>query len=597
MNWKHLARGRFLLLILSLTLLLSSCQEKTVNLEFIETSDVHGSLFPWNFLTDTTANHSLASVYSYVKAERAKPDQDVVLLDNGDILQGDPDVYFSNFLQPDSTNIVARVYNFMKYDAATPGNHDIEAGHAVYDKVHSEMHMPWLAANAVCTDNGKPYFQPYTIIEKEGVKIAVLGMITPHIPYWLPEKIWKGMEFHDIIETARKWVKIIQEKEHPDVMIGLFHSGVDYTYGGTTAKTYKNENASALVAEQVPGFDIVFAGHDHREWNKWVTNTDGKKVLIMGPQAHAREFPVAKMKLIYDRSSKSWKKEITSEVKHSKNYQPDPEYMAHFKPFVNEVKKWVNQPVAKLTAGIDTRDAFFGSSSFMGLIHHVQLVQSGADISLSAPTIYNTQLKKGELYVRDMFRLYKYENLLYTMKLSGKEIKGFLEYSYAGWFNTIKSPDDHLIKFRKDKDGNLMENRGNNTYSLARPYFNFDSAGGIRYTVDVRKPAGHRVHIISMSDGTPFRKNQVYKVAVNSYRGNGGGGHLEEGAGILHNELNARRISTTEKDLRFYMMKWLEKQGTYTPKNPNNWKVIPQAWEKKARATDEPMMFGKGNDE
>ena len=147
--------------------------------------------------------------------QRIQQDQEVILLDNGDLIQGDPMSYFYNFEDTTDTHIFADALNFMGYDAATIGNHDIEAGHDVYDKFRREINFPWLAANAVNIETNEPYFEPYTIIEKKGVRIAVLGLTTPSVPNWLPEKLWSGIEFEDMIESAEKWVEIIKEKEKP----------------------------------------------------------------------------------------------------------------------------------------------------------------------------------------------------------------------------------------------------------------------------------------------------------------------------------------------------------------------------------------------
>ncbi len=169
--------------------------------------------------------------------------------------------------------------------------------------------------------------------------------------------------------------------------------------------------------------------------------------------------------------------------------------------------------------------------------------------------------------------MYKYENLLYTMKMSGKEIKDYLEYSYGKWFNTMKDSSDHLLNFNTDAEGKVELKNGR--APLASSYYNFSSAAGIKYTVDVSKPAGERINIISMADGRPFSLESMYKVAVNSYRGNGGGGHLTLGAKIPKDEISKRIITSTQKDLRYYLMKWIEKQKTVTPEALNNWKVIP----------------------
>lgn len=258
-----------------------------MTLKFIETTDTHGSLFPYDFIEATDVNASLTQVSTYVKQERAKTDQHVILLDNGDILQGQPITNYYNYERDTlEGHILPGVMNYMAYDAGAVGNHDIEPGKPVYDAVKAQFNFPWLAANAIYTPTGEPYFTPYTVIERGGIKIAVLGLITPGIPNWLPESIWPNLDFADMIETARKWVPIIQETEKPDLLVGLFHSGYDYTYGGTTANTNRNENASQLVAQRVPGFDLVFIGHDHMNWNTpcpWMAPT--RKCISWAPKA------------------------------------------------------------------------------------------------------------------------------------------------------------------------------------------------------------------------------------------------------------------------------------------------------------------------
>jgi len=568
-----------------------SVQAQTLTLKFIETSDVHGALFPWDFKNDKPANTSLAQVYSYVQEQRADSSQSVILLDNGDILQGQPVVYYSNFEKTKAEHICASVMNYMQYDAATVGNHDIEAGHAVYDKLNKEFNFPWMAANAIDTKTNKPYFKPYTIIERDGVKIAVLGLITPGIPMWLPEDIWSGIDFQDMVLSAKKWVKIIEEKEKPDLLIGLFHAGVDPNYNGQTADMPRNENASQLVAEQVPGFDVVFVGHDHNSWNYWVQNSAGEKVLILGTRSAAQTITEATVVLSKNEQTNSWEKEITGKVVQIENIKPDQAFMQRFKSEFEEVKAYVSKPIGRFSETISAEESLFGDSPFIDLIQGIQLSLTKADVSFAAPLSLHAQIKKGEVYVRDMFNLYKYENLLYTMQLSGQEIKDYLEYSYGLWFNQMKNANDNLLNFKRDAEGNLVLEHGSPRFEAS--YFNFSSAAGIKYTVDVSKPVGERITIQSMADGTPFALDKIYKVAVNSYRGNGGGGHLTLGAKISEDELASRVLNSTPKDLRYYLMKWIEKEKVVYPKRFNNWQVIPSDWWEKGKEKDENLLFGQ----
>jgi 2',3'-cyclic-nucleotide 2'-phosphodiesterase / 3'-nucleotidase len=568
---------------------------QSVKLKFIETSDVHGAIFPYNFTEGKSSHNSLAQVYTYVKKERADKTQDVILLDNGDILQGDPSVYYYNFEKTDTTHLLASVMNFMKYDAGTVGNHDIETGHAVYDKFNTELNFPWLAANAVNTKTDEPYFPPYLIIRKNGVKIAILGMITPGIPNWLPRKIWSGIDFQDMILTAKKWVPIIIEKEKPDLLIGLFHAGIEYNYDNQNANTPRNENAAKLVAEQVPGFDIVFVGHDHHGWNLKVKNSDGDSVLILGTTSRANDIAEAIVDMKFDTVKNIWNKTFTSSIVDMKNILPDENFLNTFKNEFDIVKDYVSQPIGEFTKTISAKNSLFGNSAFVDLIHKIQLELTHADISFTAPLSMSAKIDSGKVYIKDMFDLYRYENLLYTMELTGKEVKDYLEYSYDNWFNTMKDENDNLLLLEKDDNGNLVLSKRGNVPLLKYRYYNFDSAEGIKYIVDVTKPNGEKINILSMEDGTPFNLNIKYKVAINSYRGNGGGGHLTEGAGIPKDELANRVINSTEKDLRYYMMKWIKKQKVVFPIEDNNWSIIPTEWVIAAKIKDYELMFGKNN--
>ncbi len=590
---------KFFQLLLTTTILLFafSCDQvqrpEKLTIKIIETSDVHGAIFPYDLMEDKATDHSLAQVLTYVEQERANTNQEVILLDNGDILQGDPLVYYYNFENIKSEHICAQAMNYMDYDAATVGNHDIEPGHAVYDKLEREFDFPWLAANAVDKVTGEPYFKPYVILNRKGVKIAVLGLITPAIPQWLPEKIWEGMEFQDMIESAKYWVEKIRAAEKPDLMVGLFHAGADYSYNRQQAITPKNENASKLVAEQVPGFDVVFVGHDHHGWNEKFTNWAGKEVLLLGPTGSARDVAVAKIVLTLNKTTNHYQKSLTGDIVEINQFATDSLFMEKFSPMLQGAKNYVNSPVGKFTNALNSRDAMFGDAAFIDLIHQAQLDISGAQISFTAPLSFDMQIDTGEFYVRDMFKLYRFENLLYTMELGGVEIKDFLEFSYNLWLNQMENENDNLLNFKENEDGTLVKPGYGNRYKLENAYYNFDSGEGLLYTVDASKPFGERVSIISLSDGTPFDLNKKYTVAVNSYRGNGGGGHLVAGSKIRQELLQDRIVNSTEKDFRFHLMEWLKEKGEIKPSTNNNWKVVPEEWVEIAKPKDSLLVFGE----
>lgn len=586
----------YLLIIFVLFFALSpaSIYSQTINLKIIETSDVHGALVPYNIIERKETDGSLAQVHKYVVGEKLKQGQEVILLDNGDLLQGDPMAYYYNYIDTTQQNIFAEAMNFMNYDAATVGNHDIETGHDVYDKFNEEITFPWLAANAINTKTGEPYFQPYAIIKRKGIKVAVLGLITPSVPSWLPEFLWSGIEFEDMIESAEKWVPIIQEKEKPDLLIGLFHSGVDFTYNNEDDDTYKNENASRLVAEKVPGFDVVFAGHDHAGWNFKTVNEDGDSVLILGPLSRARTVSVANIEMVFDSIGGTWtKKIVTGETVEMKNYRPDNHFMSMFLLDINVVKNFAQTPLGQITGSVSSSESLFGPSKFVDMIHAAQLDITKADVSFASPLLFNVNIDSGWIKVGDLFKLYHYENYLYTMSLTGEEIKDYLEYSFGNWFNEMTDSSDHLLRFKMNGDGEIEYSTRTGHPKLEEIYYNYSSAAGINYTVDVSKPSGDRVNITSLSNGTIFELDETYTVAINSYRGSGGGGLLTRGADIPQDELSERIISTTDHDMKFVLMEWIKDKKIIHPHIFGNWKVIPEDWWEAGKQRDYEILFDK----
>ena len=569
-----------LIMILAAGLNTINAQEHTIKLKIVQTSDIHGNFFPYDFINRKAWGGSLARVHAFAEEQRKTFGENLILLDNGDILQGQPSVYYYNFIDTVSSHLCADMLNFMRYDAANMGNHDIETGHAVYDRWVKECNFPVLGANIIDTKTGAPYLPPYKIIERDGIKIAVLGLITPAIPAWLAENLWEGLQFEDMETSARKWVKIIQEKEKPDILIGLFHSGRDASKN--TGKW--NENASLTVAQNVPGFHIVLMGHDHRQFCQNVPNCEGNYVMAVNPGSNGND--VSDIDITITKNGNETSMNIDARLTDMNKYEPSQEFMAHFKKQYDDVDNFVKQKIGTITASLDTRPAYFGSSAFIDFIHTLQLAISGADISFAAPLSFDATIDKGDIYMSDMFNLYKYENMLYIMELTGKEIKDYLEYSYSIWTRQMTSPDDSLLLL---KDITPEEDKSHAIF--ANPSYNFDSAAGIIYTVDVTKPQGEKISISSMDDGTPFLMDKTYKVAINSYRGNGGGELLTRGAGIPQDQLHARIVFSTDKDLRFYLMEYIRKQGTLSPKALNQWRFIPDEWVKQAAKRDYDLLF------
>jgi 2',3'-cyclic-nucleotide 2'-phosphodiesterase / 3'-nucleotidase len=570
-----------------LTAMAPHAAAREIKIQIAVTSDVHARLFPYDFINDRPTQTSMANVHYVMEAARTRLGNNLILLDNGDMLQGTPAAYYANFEQDARRNLFSRVMNLMKYDAATIGNHDIEAGPDVYNRLKDEFNFPYLGANILDAETGTPYFKPYTVIRRQRLNIVVLGLTTPSVPNWLPQHLWEGLVFQDMVEAAAYWVQYIKENESPDAIIGLFHSGFGPTDPPESA--HPLEQASAYVAINVPGFDVVFTGHDHRERIEKVTNVAGEEVLVLGPGHFAENLAVAE--LTFERSDRRVfeLKDKKGEMVSTRNVAPSQAFFSAFEKDVSEIIEFSGEPVGKLGKDLHTLEVFFGSAPFTDMVHQVQLELTGADLSFTASLAFDETIRAGTLLVRDFFRIYEYENYLYTMALSGQEILDYLEYSYGLWLNEMQDENDHLLRFRFNEQGELPE-QAQPRFMLRNAFYNFDSAAGIRYEVDLTQPTGSRIRILGFEDGRTFDPQATYRVAINSYRGSGGGGHLTDGAGIDHADLSGRIVFSTTRDLRSEMMDYFRRREVVTPQRRNNWEMVPKTWWEKGKKKDMEIL-------
>ncbi len=549
-----------------------------VTIKLMETTDVHGNFFSYDFINDREQNSGLPQILTYVKSQRdSLGKENCLLFDAGDILQGQPCVYYSNFIDTAEIHLASDMMNFIQYDAGCFGNHDIEAGHPVFDRWVRDCRFPVLGANILSITDNTPYALPYQMFERQGIKIAVLGMITPAIPMWLPESLWSGLSFEDMVVSARKWVSYIQEKEKPDILIGLFHTGLK---GGNLNGF--NENAAEEIALTVPGFDVIFFGHDHRKYCKEVKNRiSGKKVWLLNAGSGAAGVAEATLTCTL-REKALVDKKIKGSLTQMNDYCPDSIFTAYYASRRKEVQCFVSEKIGSLAEEIHALDYFFGKSTLADLLHQIQFSQMEADISLITPLTYNEIINAGDIYVRDIFKLYRYENRINIFELTGKEVLGVLEKSYGMWTNTMKSSSDHAL---------AIKNKDDKKASLTVPTYLLLSAAGISYEVDLTHSDGEKVKILRMKDGSAFDLDRTYRVAVNSYIGSGGGGLLTEGAGIRLEDLPSRIVRTSDKDLRYYIIDYFRNHvSPIRISSVSDWKFVPEHFVGEALKRDYDLL-------
>lgn len=512
------------------------------------TTDVHGAYFDSAYVDNLAAKTSLANVSSYLKEIRGEGVQPV-LIDVGDNLQGDNAAYYFNYVATDVPHVYPRIAAYLGYDAIVVGNHDIETGHDVYDRVASELTMPYLAANAAFDrdENGRAdmdenpdgktvsdsYFVPYCVVDRGGVKVAIVGMTNGNIKSWLADDIWRGMDFQVISEMVQPVIDRMIEKEKPQLVVLAVHSG-------TGAEQPNRENEAQYLAATLRGVDIVLNGHDHRPVAREVENVNGGSVVLIDAGTKAVVVGQADFTLTV-KNGKVVSKSVDYKLVPMEKYPVDPDYVAAFKEDFNAVKAFAQRPIGQLSENIFLADALDGPSTYINLVQTVQLASSGADISFAAPLTSSGVVPKGVIEFQDLVSIYKFENQLYVVEMTGKQIKDYLEYSYKNWVN---------------KSG---------------PSYNWDSADGIRYEVSRKAPDGERVKILSMNDGTPFDLDKTYKVAMTSYRASGGGDLVREGAGIDPASLVVVRKM---KDIRSLIGDYIAAQKEIVPTVATNWKFV-----------------------
>ncbi len=498
------------------------------------------------------------------------------------MLQGTPVTYYHNYLSDGREHLAARMMNCMGYDAACIGNHDLETGHGVYDRWIKDCRFPVLGANLTDESTGGPYLPPYAIVERAGVRIAVLGLITAAVPYWLPRSLWSGIRIENMIESARRWMEHIRRTERPHIIIGVFHSGME---GGMTAPGAE-ENVTRALLKQVEGFDAVCCGHDHLYHLTTVTDAAGRRVPVVAPSACAWLVGELTLRLVMD-GDRVCDKEVKARLVDVTSCH-DGEARAFEESFREELDRvtgFVDEKIAVSDVPVRSRDAYFGPSGFVDLQHVMQLELTEADVSFASPVVYDTVLPEGDVRVRDMFKLYKFENFLCTLRMSGREIIGALEWSYGRWVRRMHAPDEHIML--------LAPSAGcGGKATFANFAYNFDSAAGIRYTVDVTKPEGRRVTVECMADGRPFSPDKTYIVATNSYRATGGGEMFTGGCGLSLDELSSRLVTVSSRDIRHCFMDYLRRRGHFSAQPLGLWRFVPAGWTEKALERDRQLIFG-----
>jgi 2',3'-cyclic-nucleotide 2'-phosphodiesterase/3'-nucleotidase len=589
----------FLLLILFLPAFASASKKRTtqnnaveqreiIRLQVVGMSDLHGNFLPYDYIRRRPAIGGLPHVYSYMKEQRADTTQTVILLQGGDYLQGQMAVYYYNYLDKREQFMPALLLNKVGVDASVMGNHDLEPGDHIFRRWTTgakELNSDVVVANVVRQGTMIRYAKPYVILNRAGLRIAILGLLTPIQTECVPATLLEGLEVLDMLEPAQRWMKYIMDVEEPDLVIGLFHAGfIDQAVQDTSSVCF-NANDPLYIARNVPGFDGIILGHQHRMLIDSVHVDDGPPIWLVeggfgGATLSILEFEIQK-------PSEDEKAKIitaTARIQNVSERQLSQDILDEFAEEEKLIAATANEFVAVLKDTIYNTEAFFGSNFFVDLVHKAKLEHTKAEVSFCSPLSSNVVIAPGDLTYSDMLRVYRFENRLIVIRMTGKEIKDYLEYSYGLWINQMYTPEDRLLRTIPRPDNPKIR-------FFEVPQYNFDSGAGLDYEVDVTKPQGERVTILRMWSDRPFHEDSIYSVTTNVYRFFGAGGHMELGAKISPDEIRSRIIRQDDPtQIREMIRQNFIRQGEVYKFQYNNWKFVPEEFVKSAKKREQKEL-------
>lgn len=561
---------KFFLLMLSLLLIFQftvfSKELKEVEIKILATSDLHGKFYPYDYsINEESKSGSLVQIATAIEENR---DENTIIVDVGDTIQDNSaDLFFEEKIHP-----MILGFNEIGYDIWVSGNHEFNYGVENLKNVAKQFKGKFLLGN-VYNPDGTRLGDNYTIIEKSGVKILVIGMVTPNIIKWDYENL-KGYKVTDPVEETKKIIAELKNKV--DVIVVATHMGESNEYG------VKNSGVDDL-AKACPEIDVILAAHEH----KVVEGVYKNNVLIIENKNSGATLAEVKVKVVKDGDRFKVVDRESRSIKIA-DYEVDKNLAKKLEEFDLKARQDANIVIGELKGGnLAPQNEIEGipqaqieSTALIGLINEVQQYYTGARVSAAALFVVDANLEEGKIKKSDTSLIYKYGNTLYKLEMTGKQLKKFMEWS-ASYYNQYK-PGDLTISF----DENI---RG----------YNYDMFSGVDYEIDISKEKGNRIKNLKWSDTKkPIKDDERFVIAVNNYRANS---QLLNYGEVFDKEDGLPKV--LEIDVKGNLGGVREligdyiinvKNGVITPNNLNNWKIVGNDWnEAQHRKVVELVKDGK----
>ena len=543
----HLARLRGLLglvcvLLLAHPPLAASDAPATVRLTLLGTTDVHGNIEPVDYYANQPANRGLAKIATLIRRVRAS-ERHVLLVDSGDTTQGTPLAYYFARKDTSTPNPTIAVMNALGYDAMATGNHEFNFGLRVLWKAKREAHFPFLAANLRQEyTEGVRYFRPYIIKNVAGVRVGIVGFVTPGVPRWEIPAHYRGYQFEQIVDAARRVIPEVRKQV--DLVVVIAHSGLERnpdTGEPFNPDQIPGENAVYALAEQVPGIDVILFGHTHRELQQAFI----KGVLLV--QAKNWGQSLARVDVTVQRDAQGkWRvaSKHSTTIPVTDAVATDPEIRKLGEPYHRATQAYLDSPIATCAKELDGSTARYEDHPLVDLIHKVQMEYGRADVSLATMFYPAARIPAGKVTVRQIAALYIYENTLYTVEMTGQQLKAALEHA-ASFFSAWPFPRGQPPRL---------------------PGYSADAAEGVSYTMDLTQPVGQRIGGLTYK-GKPLNPARKLRVAMNNYRYTGGGRYaVYKGLPVVYR---------SPQEIRELILEYVTRTGTIPTAADGNWRIVP----------------------
>jgi 2',3'-cyclic-nucleotide 2'-phosphodiesterase/3'-nucleotidase len=563
-------------------------------LRLLQTSDLHTNIFPWDYFTGKAdPQRGLSKVATLVRQAREENPDCNLLIDTGDTIQGTPLGTYYALVDNAPQHPMAVAMNALRYDAMALGNHEFNYGLGVLSKFKGEVGFPLLGANIRHSADGGEAFTPYLLKEVCGVKVGILGLVTPGVTTWeRPENI-PGLRFDDPLETARVYVPRMRQ-EGADVVVVAIHSGPDKQPTGRATDpaswladyadatkwadrgNLPGENQAVQIAQQVEGIDVLLTGHTHQPIPKMLLkNTRGQDVLLLQPNRWGSHLGLVDLSLVH--ADGRWRVEgkdsrlLAADATVAQDAQVTQLTQGHHDTTLNYVSTRIGTTRAAFPGGYAAR---YVDSALADLINAVQeqaAEENGHPVDFSLAAIFTDEgmLPAGDITLRDAYSIYIYDNTLYVMEITGSILRRALELNagyFAPWNPSAPPQASHP---ESAKAGNVQN-------------YNWDLYSRIEYGFDLTKPVGSRLTHLRFK-GVDVRDDQVFRIAINNYRASGGGGYSMFREGQV--------LWTSADGVRDYVARYIQNHPNLDPSDVNvcNFSLTPDLYSYYFRASLGPV--------